>query len=85
MAEIKIEQKTYVVVITYHRCIVCIFFGISITAKIRGSKNQIPSLIRTNQTSRDKENNNTVAAYVDFVENNQEKNEFDHEYTNEAL
>jgi hypothetical protein len=32
-----------------------------------------------------KENNNTVAAYVDFVENNQEKMSLDHEYTNEAL
>jgi membrane-anchored protein YejM (alkaline phosphatase superfamily) len=32
-----------------------------------------------------KENNNTVAAYVSFVENNKEKMSLDHEYTNEAL
>lgn len=32
-----------------------------------------------------KENNGTVAAYVNFVENNKEKMSLDHEYTNEAL
>ena len=32
-----------------------------------------------------KENNGTVAAYVDFVENSKEKMSLDHEYTNEAL
>ncbi len=32
-----------------------------------------------------KENNDTVAAYVDFVENSKEKMSLDHAYTNEAL
>lgn len=32
-----------------------------------------------------KENNGTVVAYVNFVENNKEKMSLDHEYTNEAL
>jgi hypothetical protein len=32
-----------------------------------------------------KENNGTVEAYVNFVENNNEKMSLDHEYTNEAL
>ncbi|EIA08954.1 hypothetical protein [Flavobacterium frigoris] len=32
-----------------------------------------------------KENNGTVAAYVNFVENNKENMSLDHEYTNEAL
>jgi len=32
-----------------------------------------------------KENNSTVAAYVNFVENNKEKMSLDHDYTNEAL
>jgi hypothetical protein len=32
-----------------------------------------------------KENNDIVAAYVNFVENNKEKMSLDHAYTNEAL
>jgi hypothetical protein len=57
-----------------------------ITAKIQAVTEPEPITI-TNETDLlgIKENNDIVAAYVNFVENNKEKMSLDHAYTNEAL
>jgi 2',3'-cyclic-nucleotide 2'-phosphodiesterase (5'-nucleotidase family) len=89
MAEIKIEQKTDLAVVVgwpYHRCIVCIFLVFRDNGENTEAVTE-PEPITTNETDLlgIKENNDIVAAYVNFVENNKEKMSLDHAYTNEAL
>ena len=91
MAEIKIEQKKQIwpwllvgLAIVALLVYFLVFYDNGKNTEIVTEEDYI-----TNTNESDllavKENNSTVAAYVNFVENSNEKMSLDHEYTNEAL
>ena len=92
MAEIKIEQKKPVwpwllLVLVIALVIYFLMFRNNDnvnTTEVVTEKNYVPGTNETNLLDV-KENNSTVAAYVNFVENSKEKMSLDHAYTNEAL
>jgi hypothetical protein len=84
-----LNRKTDLAVVVgwpYHRCIVCILVFRDNGENTEAVTEPEPITI-TNETDLlgIKENNDIVAAYVNFVENNKEKMSLDHAYTNEAL
>lgn len=93
MAEIKIEQKKQVWPWLLAGLVVAalvIYFlmfrdndNVN-TAEVVTEENYISDTNESNLLDV-KENNSTVAAYVNFVENSKEKMSLDHAYTNEAL
>jgi hypothetical protein len=91
MAEIKIEQRKQIwpwllagLVIV---ALLVYFLAFRNNNKIANTETEADYISNNEQTDllEVKENNSTVAAYVDFVENNKEKMTLDHAYTNEAL
>ncbi len=91
MAEIKIEQKKQIwpwllagLVIL---ALLLYFLVFRDNDKNTESVTDADDITNTNESDLlgVKENNSTVAAYVNFVENNNEKMGLDHDYTNEAL
>jgi len=91
MAEIKIEQKKKVwpwllvgLVIIALLAYFLVFRG---NGKNIETVTEADDITNTNEHGLlgVKENNSTVAAYVNFVENSKEKMSLDHAYTNEAL
>jgi hypothetical protein len=90
MAEIKIEQKTDLAVVVGWLIIVALFVYF-LVFRDNGENTEAVTepepITITNETDLlgIKENNDIVAAYVNFVENNKEKMSLDHAYTNEAL
>jgi hypothetical protein len=91
MAEIKIEQKKLIwpwLLVGFVIIAFLIYFLV-----FRGSDEntesvtEIDSITNTNRSNLIdvNENNGTVAAYINFIENSKEKMSLDHEYTNEAL
>ncbi len=91
MAEIKIEQKKTIwpwlllgLVIV---ALLVYFLVFNDNGKNTKGVTEADDITNTNESDLFgvKEDNGTVAAYVNFVENNKEKMGLDHEYTNEAL
>ena len=91
MAEIKIEQKKQVwpwlLVSLVIAALLLYFLVFRDNDKNTEAVTEADDITNTNESDLlgVKENNGTVAAYVDFVEKNKEKMGLDHEYTNEAL
>ena len=91
MAEIKIEQKKQVwpwmivgLVIAALLVYLLVFSDNSKNTEVVTEADHITNTSETDLLEL-KENNDTVAAYVNFVENSKEKMSLDHAYTNEAL
>lgn len=91
MAEIKIEQKKQVwpwmivgLVIAALLVYLLVFSDNSKNTEVVTEADHITNTSETDLLEV-KENNDTVAAYVNFVENSKEKMSLDHAYTNEAL
>jgi hypothetical protein len=91
MAEIKIEQKKQVwpwLLIGFILVALLVYF---LVFRDNGENTEAVTeedyITNTNEADLlgVNENNSTVAAYVNFVENSQEKMSLDHGYTNEAL
>jgi hypothetical protein len=91
MAEIKIEQKKLVwpwllagLVIV---ALLVYFLVFRDNGKNTEAVTEADSITNTNEPGLlgVKENNDTVAAYVNFIENSKENMSLDHEYTNEGL
>jgi len=91
MAEIKIEQKKQIwpwllvgLVIAALLVYLLVFRD---SDKITEAVSEADDITNTSETDLlgVNENNLTVAAYVNFVDQNKEKMSLDHEYTNEAL
>jgi hypothetical protein len=91
MAEIKIEQKKqiwpWLLVGLVIAALLVYFLVFSDNGKITEAVTEANYITNTNEPDLIgvKENNATVAAYVNFVENSEEKMSLDHGYTNEAL
>lgn len=91
MAEIKIEQKKQVwpwLLIGLVIAALLVYFLV-FRDNVKNSEGLTEADYITNTNKPDllgvKENNSTVAAYVNFVETSKENMSLDHEYTNEAL
>lgn len=90
MAEIKIEKKKqiwpWLLVGLVIAALLLYFMVFSDNGKNTEAVTEADVITNTNETDRlgVKKNNGTVAAYVNFVENNKEMG-LDHDYTNEAL
>ncbi len=91
MAEIKIEQRKmgwwWVVVGLVIAALLVYFLVFWDNGKNVESVTETDYISNTNESDliRVKENNSTVAAYVNFVENSEKKMGLDHAFTNEAL
>ena len=91
MAEIKIEQKKQVwpwlLVGLIIAALLVYFLVFRDNGKNTEAVTEADYITNTNEPNLlgVKENNGTVAAYVNFVENSKEKMSLDHAYTNEAL
>ncbi|MCM4167627.1 hypothetical protein KCTC52924_00867 [Arenibacter antarcticus] len=91
MAEIKIEKKKqiwpWLLVGLVIVALLLYFLVFRDNGKNTEAVTEADDITNTNESDLlgVKENNGTVAAYVNFVENNKEKMSLDHEYTNEAL
>ena len=91
MAEIKIEQKKqiwpWLLVGLVIAALLVYFLVFSENGKITEAVTEADYNTNTNEPDLIgvKENNVTVAAYVNFVENSEENMGLDHDYTNEAL
>jgi hypothetical protein len=91
MAEIKIEQKKPIWPWLLVGLIIVALFVYFLVFRDNGENTEAVTepepITITNETDLlgVKENNDIVAAYVNFVENNKEKMSLDHAYTNEAL
>jgi hypothetical protein len=91
MAEIKIEQKKKVWPWLLIGLIIVglLMYFLVFRDDFKNTEAVIEADYITNTNEPDligvKENNGTVAAYVNFVENSKEKMSLDHAYTNEAL
>jgi hypothetical protein len=91
MAEIKIEQKKPIWPWLLVGLIIVALFVYFLVFRDNGENTEAVTepepITITNETDLlgIKENNDIVAAYVNFVENNKEKMSLDHAYTNEAL
>jgi hypothetical protein len=91
MAEIKIEQKKPIWPWLLFGLIIVALFVYFLVFRDNGENTEAVTepepITITNETDLlgIKENNDIVAAYVNFVENNKEKMSLDHAYTNEAL
>lgn len=91
MAEIKIEQRKQIWpwllagIVTIALLVYLLAFRNN--DKTINTEDEADYITNTDETdlSEIKENNSTVAAYVDFVENSKVKMDLDHAYTNEAL
>ena len=91
MAEIKIEKKKLawpwllaVLVIALLLVGFLVFRDLFVNPEVVTEED---SITNTNETDylETNENNDTVATYINFVENSKEKMSLDHAYTNEAL
>ncbi|MDP1622718.1 MAG: hypothetical protein Q8M08_10320 [Bacteroidales bacterium] len=91
MAEIKIEKKKLVwpwlLVGLVIAALLVYFLVFRDNGKNKEAVTEADYITNTNEPDLlgVKENNGTVAAYVNFVENSKEKMSLDHTYTNEAL
>jgi hypothetical protein len=91
MAEIKIEQKKPIWPWMLVGLVIVALFVYFLVFRDNGENTAAVTepepITITNETDLlgVKENNDIVAAYVNFVENNKEKMSLDHAYTNEAL
>ena len=91
MAEIKIEQKKqiwpWLLVGLVIVALLVYFLVFRDNGKNTEAVTESDYITNTNKPDllEVKENNDTVAAYVNFVENSKEQMSLDHEYTNEAL
>jgi hypothetical protein len=91
MAEIKVEQKKPIWPWLLFGLIIVALFVYFLVFRDNGENTEAVTepepITITNETDLlgIKENNDIVAAYVNFVENNKEKMSLDHAYTNEAL
>ncbi len=91
MAEIKIEQKKQVWPWLLVGLVVVALLLYFLVFRDNGKNTEVVTeaddITITNESDLlgVKENNSTVAAYVNFVENSKEKMSLDHAYTNEAL
>ncbi|TDD96885.1 hypothetical protein [Flavobacterium cellulosilyticum] len=91
MAEIKIEQKKPIWPWLLLGLVIVGLLVYFLVFRDNGENTEVvpeaDSITNTNESDLlgVKENNGTVAAYVNFVENSKEKMSLDHEYTNEAL
>ncbi len=91
MAEIKIEQKKQVWPWLLVGLVIAALLVYFLVFRDNGKNTEavIQADYITNTNEADllgvKETNGTIAAYVNFVENNKEKMSLDHAYTNEAL
>jgi hypothetical protein len=91
MAEIKIEQEKQVwpwlLVGLFIAALLLYFLVFRDNDKNTEAVTEADDITNTNESDllAVKENNGTVAAYVNFIENNKEKMSLNHEYTNEAL
>lgn len=87
MAEIKIEQKKQIWPWLLIVLIIAALLVYFLVFRDDNNKSEVDNITNTNETDllEVNENNETVAAYVNFVENSKEKMSLDHAYTNEAL
>jgi len=91
MAEIKIEQKKqvwpWILVGLIIVALLVYFIAFRDYEKNVEVVTEVDYITNTNEPEliEIKENNATVAAYVNFIENNKEQMSLDHAYTNEAL
>lgn len=91
MAEIKIEQKKQIWPWLLVGLIIAALLVYFLVFRDTGNNSEAvtESDYNSNTNKRDlsevKENNGSVVAYVNFVENSKEKMSLDHAYTNEAL
>jgi hypothetical protein len=91
MAEIKIEQKKQIwpwfLVGLVIVALLLYFLVFRDNGENTEAVTEVDSISNTNESDLlgVKENNGTVTAYVNFVENSKENMSLDHEYTNEAL
>src|SRR5680860_1260738 len=91
MAEIKIEQRKQVwlwLLVGFVIAALLVYFLVfRDNGKNTEAVTEADFITNTNEPDllEVKENNGTVAAYVNFVENSKEKMSLDHAYTNEAL
>ncbi|MBU1013401.1 MAG: hypothetical protein KKG99_10365 [Bacteroidetes bacterium] len=91
MAEIKIEQKKqawpWMIVGLVIVALLAYFLVFSDDGKNTEAVTEADHITNTSETDLlgVKENNGTVAAYINFAENSKEKMSLDHAYTNEAL
>jgi len=91
MAEIKIEQKKtiwpWIIAGLVVAALLIYFLVFRENSKNTEAVTEADYITNTNEPgpSGVRENNGTVAAYVNFVENNKESMGLHHEYTNEAL
>jgi len=91
MAEIKIEQKKqiwpWLLVGLVIAALLVYFLVIRDNGKNSEVETEADYITNTNELDLlgVKENNSTVAAYVDFIENSKKRMSLDHSYTNEAL
>jgi hypothetical protein len=91
MAEIKIEQKKpiwlWLLVGFFIVALLVNFFVFRDDGENTEAVTETNSITNTNGPDllEVKENNGTVTAYVNFIENNKEQMSLDHAYTNEAL
>ncbi len=91
MAEIKIEQKKqiwpWLIVGLVIVALLLYFLVFRDNGENTEAVTEADSITNTNESDLlgVKENNGTVAAYVNFVDNSKEMMSLDHEYTNEAL
>jgi hypothetical protein len=84
MAEIKIEQKTDLVVVGSIIVALFVYFLVRDNGENTEAVTEPEPITNETDLLGIKENNDIVAAYVNFVENNKEKMSLDHAYTNEA-
>ena len=91
MAEIKIKQKKlvwpWVIIGLFIAALLVYFLVFRDNGKNTEAVTKADYITNTNEPEllEVKENNDTVAAYVNFVENSIKKMSLDHAYTNEAL
>jgi hypothetical protein len=91
MAEIKIEQKKQLWPWVLACLVIAVFLLYFLVFRDNGENTEVvieaESITNTNEIDllAIKENNGTVAVYVNFIENNKEQMSLDHVYTNEAL
>jgi hypothetical protein len=91
MAEIKIERKKqiwpWLLVGLVIAALLVYFLVFRDNGKSTEAVTEADYITNTNEPDLfgEKENNDVVAAYINFVENNKEKMSLDHAYTNEAL
>lgn len=87
MAEIKIEQKKQTWPWLLLVLIIAALLVYFLVFRDDDDKSEVDNITITNETDLlgVNENNETVAAYVNFIENSQKEMSLDHAYTNEAL